>query len=195
AMTLAELGVERTAFHSTLQSCDGGAPMSPLCATGEYESPGQIVQGQSSYLALMMLSQLPDGQVLTPTVSGDGSVMVHGVLGNNGSLVLVIVDLRDPAEAEPQQVEIAKPRGLPEEAPTNWQLTGGNRLSCETLDSAKSTLNASAERGESPRTAKLDDADPLTVASSPASTTLLRLTPGTEPTPTEAHGDPEPENH
>jgi len=110
-------------------------------------------------------------------------VMVHGVLGDDGSLALVIVDLRDPTEAEPARVEISRPRGLPEEAPTNWRLTGGNRLSCETLDSAKSTLNASAERGESFRTVKLGDADPLAVASNPASTTLLQLTPSTESTP------------
>src|SRR5699024_3066300 len=155
AMTLSELGVERTAFHSTLQSCEGGAPMSTLCATGEYDSPGQIVQGQGSYLALMMLSQLPDGQVLTPTISGDGEVMVHGVLGDDGSLALVIVDMRDPVEAKPVPVDIATPRGLPEEAPTNWKLVGGSRLSGETLDSAKSALNASAERGESFRTVEL----------------------------------------
>ena len=37
AMTAAELGVEHTAFHSTLQACQGGAPMRAVCATGELE--------------------------------------------------------------------------------------------------------------------------------------------------------------
>src|SRR5699024_2937459 len=64
ALTLSSLGVERTAFHSTLQACAGGAPMSPLCARGELETPGQIVQGRTSYLSLMMLGDLPEGRML-----------------------------------------------------------------------------------------------------------------------------------
>lgn len=186
AMTLAELGVERTAFHATLQACDGGAPMSPLCATGEYDSPGQIVEGQGSYLSLMMLSQLPEGQVLTPAVSGDGEVMVHGVLGDDGELALMIVDLRDPAEADPVAVEISSPSGLPEETPTSWRLNSGSRLSGETLDSAESKLTASTEFSGHIRHAEIGDADPFTVTSDPGSTTLLQLFPNTEELPSEA---------
>lgn len=175
AMTLAELGVERTAFHSTLQACEGGAPMSPLCATGEYESPGQIVEGQSSYLALMMLGQLPDGQVLTPTVSGEGEVMVHAVLGDDGSLALVIVDLRDPAVSESVPVEISSPSGLPEEMPTSWQLTGGSRLSGDALGSAESMLVTPAEISGRFRKVALNDTDPLALTSSPGSATFVEL--------------------
>src|SRR5699024_3628724 len=138
AMTLAVLGVERPACHATLQAGRGGAPMSPLCATGELQDPGLITRGRGSYLALMMLSQLPEGQVLTPTVSGDGTVMAHGVVDDDGELALMIVNLRDPAEADPVPVEISSPSGLAEEAPTSWQLTDGSRLSGEALDSAES---------------------------------------------------------
>jgi len=183
AMTLAELGVERTAFHATLQACDGGAPMSPLCATGEYDSPGQIVEGQGSYLSLMMLSQLPAGQVLTPTVSGDGEVMVHGVLGDDGELALMIVDLRDPAEADPVPVEISSPSGLPEETPTSWHLTDGSRLSSETLDSAERTLIAPTKLKGVFRDAELGDAAPLTITSDPGSNMLLQLRRATAPSP------------
>src|SRR5699024_4639078 len=175
AMTLAELGVERTAFHATLQACDGGAPMSPLCATGEYDSPGQIVEGQGSYLSLMMLSQLPAGQGRTPTVSGDGEVMVHGVLGDDGSLGLVIVDLRDPAAAEPVQVEISSPSGLPEETPTSWQLNSGSRLAGEALDSAESALIAPTNLRGGFKNAEFSDRDPLTITSDPGSAPLLQL--------------------
>src|SRR5699024_6686247 len=97
ALTLSSLGVERTAFHSTLQACAGGAPMSPLCARGELEAPGQIVQGRTSYLSLMMLGDLPEGRMLETQVSGDGLVSAHAVLGDDGTLSLVLVDLRDPS--------------------------------------------------------------------------------------------------
>ena len=129
AMTAAELGVERTAFHSTLQACQGGAPMSPVCATGELEDPGLVVAGRTSYLALMQLGYLPDGQILSPGVSGDGTVMVHGVAADDGSLAVMVVDMRDPASAGgAAPVEISAPTGLPEGAPEAWELTEGSRL-------------------------------------------------------------------
>ncbi len=175
AMTLAELGVERTAFHSTLQSCEGGAPMSPLCATGEYDSPGQIVQGQGSYLALMMLSQLPNGQVLTPTVSGDGSVMVHGVLGDDGSLALVIVDLRDPAEAEPVPVEIGSPAESVEDAPDSWKVVEGSLLRGRALSDQRTTLARTADIDNGEREATLTGSRPLKLAATPGTVTTLML--------------------
>src|SRR5699024_10397134 len=86
ALTASDHGVERTAFHSPLQACQGGAPMSPVCATGELEDPGLIVTGRTSYLAPLQLGHLPDGQILAPAVSGDGTVMVHAVAGDDGTL-------------------------------------------------------------------------------------------------------------
>src|SRR5690625_7441394 len=65
AMTASEQGVERTAFHSTLQACQGAAPMSPVCAAGELEAPGLIVAGGHSSLALLQLAHLPDAQTLS----------------------------------------------------------------------------------------------------------------------------------
>src|SRR5699024_4400586 len=175
AMTLAELGVERTAFHSTLQSCDGGAPMSPLCATGEYESPGQIVQGQGSYLALMMLSQLPDGKVLTPTVSGDGAVMVHGVLGDDGSLALVIVDLRDPTEADPAPVEISSPAGSVVDATAPWAVVEESLLRGHALTAQGTKLAGPADIGSGEPGAALTDNRPLKLAATPGTVTALML--------------------
>src|SRR5699024_9113080 len=125
----------------------------------------------------------PDGQVLAPAVSGDGEVMVHAALGDDGSLALVIVDLRDPAASESVPVEISSPSGLPEAMPTSWQLPGGSRLSGDALDSAESALTAPTELdGAFPETG-LGDADPLTVTSDPGSTTLLQLSPGTAEMP------------
>jgi len=179
-MTAAELGVERIAFHATLQACQGGAPMSPVCATGDLADPGLIVAGRGSFLALMQLGYLPDGQVLSPAVSGDGSVMVHGVLGDNGSLALVIVDLRDPASADAVPVEVSVPNELPADAPTGWELSDASRLTGDALDAPESVLTAPTEIAGSFDGAELRAASPLTVTSSPGTTTLLRLDPSDE---------------
>src|SRR5699024_48454 len=99
AMTASEQGVERTAVHSTLQACQGGAPISPVCAAGALEGPGRSVPGRTSYLALLQRGPPPDGQTPSPAVAGDGTVMVHAVAGDDGTLALMIVDMRDPASA------------------------------------------------------------------------------------------------
>ncbi|WP_245822954.1 hypothetical protein [Brachybacterium avium] len=177
AMTAAELGVERMAFHSTLQACQGGAPMSPLCASGDLADPGLIVQGRTSYLALMLLGQLPDGQVFSPAVSGDGMVMVHGVLAGDGSLALMIVDMREPATADAAPVEISAPSGLPADVPDLWELTEGSRLSGDELDGQESLLAAPAEVSGEFAGARLGSAVPLTVTSTPGAVTVLHLDP------------------
>lgn len=176
-LTLAESGVERTAFHSTLQACQGGAPMSPICARGTLEEPGQIVEGRTSYLALMLLGDLPNGRVLTPATSGTGDVMVHGVVAEGGELALVIVDMRDPSDdaVEAVPVQISAPDGVGEIAPAGWELTAGSRLDGETLDATESSLTAPAPNSNLPATAQLDRAQPLTIMSEPGTVTQLHL--------------------
>ncbi|MGP9604699.1 hypothetical protein ACT3SY_18020 [Brachybacterium sp. AOP42-E1-35] len=177
AMTAAELGVERIAFHSTLQACRGGAPMSPLCASGELESPGPVVEGRTSYLALIQLGMLPDGQALAPMTSGDGTVMVHGVHGDDGSLAVMVVDLRDPTTAESVPVQISAPSGLPTGETQSWEIIEGSRLSGDSLTTQESTLTALAPLTGEFAGATLGRAQPLTVTSDPGTTTLLLLNP------------------
>lgn len=98
-LTLAELGVERVAFHSTLQACRGGAPMSPICASGEIDDPVRVVEGRSSYLALMLLGEIPDGEILPVETRGNDAVSAHAVLDEERQLTLTLIDLRDPAES------------------------------------------------------------------------------------------------
>lgn len=181
SLTLAELGVERIAFHSTLQACDGGAPMSSLCATGSYQNPGQIVEGQGSFLALMLLSQIPDGQVLTPTVSGSGAVTVHAVLGDDGSLAIAIVDLRDPQlkRATPIHITLALEHAI--EDADAWQLTAGSTISSNTLDAAQSEMNSKARVTNSNETSTLSAATPLKMTSTPGTVTLLEFRSTTAP--------------
>ena len=174
-LTLAELGVERTAFHSTLQACDGGAPMSPVCATGGLEQPGEIVAGRSSYLALMQLGWLPDGQTLSPAVSGDGSVMVHGVLAEGGARAVVFVDIRAPTEAAAVPVRISAPQGLTDDAPEAWELAAGSQLTGDALDAPQSRLTAPTAVHGGASEAVLARADPFTLASDPGTATLLQF--------------------
>lgn len=182
-LTAAEAGAERLAFHSTLQACQGGAPMSPICATGTLEDPGLITAGRTSYLSLMQLGYLPEGQVLAPHVSGDGAVMVHGVYGDDGGIALVLVDLRDPSAADDSAdggavaVEVSAPSGLPEDAPQHWDLVDGSRLSGEAFDAQESVLTAPAVLDGEFADATLASAQPLSVTSEPGTVTLLRLQP------------------
>lgn len=190
AMTASEQGVERTAFHSTLQACQGGAPMSPVCATGELEDPGLIVTGRTSYLALLQLGHLPDGQILAPAVSGDGTVMVHAVAGDDGTLALMIVDMRDPASADgAAPVEISAPTDLPSDAPEAWELTEGSKLTGEALDAQESTLTAPAELSGEFDGATLDRDDPVMLTSDPGSVTLLSFDPAEETEPSDGGDD------
>ncbi|MGP5090390.1 hypothetical protein [Brachybacterium tyrofermentans] len=179
AFTAMEEGVSRIAFHSTLQACRGGAPMSPLCASGELEDPGPIVEGRTSYLALMLLGQLPDGQVLSAATSGDGTIIVHGVIDQEGQLALVVLDLRDPSDpsATDAPVRISAPEGTGELAPKGWTLKNASQLTGTALAATESSLHGAAPVTGSLSGAVLERADPLDLASSPGTITVLSLEP------------------
>ncbi|QCR52979.1 hypothetical protein C1N80_04870 [Brachybacterium sp. SGAir0954] len=176
AFSAMESGVSRLAFHSTLQSCSGGAPMSSICATGSLDSPGLIVEGRSSYLALMQLAQMPEGQVLSPSTSGDGQISVHGVLTDDGALSIAIVDMRDPTEdSSTRTVQVSAPGGLPEGAPRAWALSTGSKLGAASLSAEESSLAAPAPIAGDLAAASLAPAEPATIPSSPGEVALLRF--------------------
>ena len=178
ALTAMDSGIERLAFHSTLHACEGGAPMSSICALGDYDDPGLIMGGRTSYLSMMMLGWLPDGHVLSPTVSGDGTVMVHGALGDDGTLAVVIVDLRDPAEDDSiTAVDLSAPTGLADDATDEWQLSEGAMLSGTALDAQESELGALAPVTGEFEGAALSADEQLTLPSEPGSVTLLTFSP------------------
>lgn len=189
-LTAAETGAERIAFHSTLQACQGGAPMSPVCATGDLEDPGEILQGRTSFLSLMQLGWVSEGRVLAPMVSGDERIMVHGTYAEDGTLALMIVDMRDPADgSDDVPVRISAPSGLgahaPDasdadasgtDAPDAWTPAEGSRLSGTALDAQESTLGAPAPVDAGLAAQNLSEDEILTVTSAPGSSTLLKLT-------------------
>ncbi|MFD2759277.1 hypothetical protein [Gulosibacter faecalis] len=180
SLTAAETGAERIAFHSMLGACDGGAPMSPVCATGNVNDPGELIQGRTSYLALMQLSWIPAGHLLTPTVSGNGETTVHAVAGDDGSLTFVIVDLRDPADGgDAVPVEISAPTGLDggSDAPTAWAPESGSTLSGASLDATASSLPAMAPVESKLAQLTLTADSPVTLSSAPGSTTVVTFDP------------------
>lgn len=154
--------------------------MSPVCATGELEDPGLIVAGRTSYLALMQLGHLPDGQILSPAVSGEGTVMAHGVAADDGALAVMIADMRDPTSEDAVPVEISAPSDLPDDAPQPWELTEGSHLTGEALDAQESRLTAPAEIDGEFDGAALGRAEPVTLTSDPGSVSLLRFEPAEE---------------
>ncbi|EWS81418.1 hypothetical protein BF93_16545 [Brachybacterium phenoliresistens] len=188
ALTAAESGVERLAFHATLQACQGGAPMSPVCATGSLDRPGGLLRGRTSFLAMLQLAQLPAGTVLAPAVSGDGRIMVHAVLGDDGTLGVMIVDLRDPEGAAPVPVQLSAPGGLDAAAPTAWTLADGSLLAGDSLEAPSSRLGAPAAPAGALAQAPLGRGAPLSVASTPGSTLLLRFAPVAEAAPSDGGG-------
>ncbi|MGO2311175.1 MAG: hypothetical protein ACTH6A_04045 [Brachybacterium tyrofermentans] len=180
-MTATELGVERIAFHSTLQACEGGAPMSPICARGTLEEPGLIVEGRSSYLALMMLGAAPDGKALTGATSGDEHITVHGVLSKDGTLSVTIVDMRDPSATDGAlAVQLSAPADLPEGSPVAWQLATGSKLTGESLTAAQSTLTGPAPIVGEFAGAALTPAQSVTLTSVPGTATTLTFDPKPE---------------
>ncbi|WP_114854210.1 hypothetical protein [Brachybacterium sp. YJGR34] len=176
-MTLAELGVTRTAFHSTLHACRGGAPMSPICATGPHAEPGQIIRGRSSFLALMLLDEVPAGRILSTEVSGDGTTSVHAVLAEDGALTLVLVDLRDPAdgEAAARPVEVTAPEALGAVAADGWELSRGAQLTGASLEAQESSAAGLAPVAGELAGARLALEEPLTLTSDPGTVTVLEL--------------------
>lgn len=191
AMTAAQAGSERTAFHSTLQACQGGAPMSPVCARGPLEDPGEIVAGRTSFLALMQLGWVPDGRVLDSSSSGDGTIVIHGVLADDGVLAVLLVDLRDPADetVAVAPVDIKAPAVADGLAPEGWELKEGSRLTGESLDAQKSSLTALAPLVDATGAPRLGRTEPSRVPSEPGTATLLIYEPISVP----ATG-PEPES-
>lgn len=176
-LTLAELGVERIAFHSTLQACRGGAPMSPICARGDLEEPGQIVEGRTSFLALSLLGEIPEGEFLPVTVGGDGTTSVHAVLDDDGQLTLVVVDLRDPANQSEtvRPVQVSMTDALSAAVSDGWRATRGAQLSGESLDAPETSAGDLAPVSGALSGAHLRLDEPLTLVSSPGTVTVLEL--------------------
>ncbi|WP_461746385.1 hypothetical protein [Kocuria sp. U4B] len=98
------LGVERLVFHSSLDPCAGGPPMSPVCSSGTREEPGGAYSLRANHLGMALVGQIPDGDFLGTTVGGNGAVEAYAVdhgAGDDGRhrTTVVLVNFADPATA------------------------------------------------------------------------------------------------
>lgn len=110
ALNTALLGVQRANQHGTIDACKGGAPMSPVCDTGELGAPTGVVQGQANYLAMLLVARLREGPFLPVTVEGDGKVFGYAVSDDEG-IDVVLVNLNDPATVGSSPLTVTAPEG------------------------------------------------------------------------------------
>ncbi len=104
----AQLGVERLAMHSMLGPCEGGAPMSVVCAQGE-DSP-EIV-GRGNHAALRLAAMSTEGAFVHTESSSDG-LRVYAVTQDDADrLVVTLVNSADAASIDATPLELQVPDG------------------------------------------------------------------------------------
>ncbi|ROZ63770.1 hypothetical protein EDL96_05315 [Kocuria soli] len=121
-MRAQELGVDRIGFHSSVEPCNGGAPMSVLCSSGTLQKPGEAFVPRTNGLALALVGGLPAGQFQEtqiavgkgkPTEGSKGEeVTAYAIEQEDGTTSVVVVDFRDPATAEELPVTVKLPKGI-----------------------------------------------------------------------------------
>jgi hypothetical protein len=92
----AQNGIKRLGFHSSLLTCKGGPPLSPICANGAYLQPDGTMTERAPYFGLSMASTLGTGDFLKLNQSGGGLTYSYAVQHADGSTSVVIVNENDP---------------------------------------------------------------------------------------------------
>jgi hypothetical protein len=118
----AQNGIRRLGFHSSLLTCKGGPPLSPICSGGAYLQPDGSMTERAPYFGLSMASTLGTGDFLKLNQSGGGLTYAYAVQHADGSTTLVIVNENNPETAAQTDVTIDLP-GRPLTG-TMSQLTG-----------------------------------------------------------------------
>ena len=96
SMRVQEHGVERVAAHSSLASCEGGAPMSVLCSNGTLANPGEAFSVRANGLALALIASIPEGNMVETSTSTD-NLTSYAVEHGDGTVSVVLTDYRNPA--------------------------------------------------------------------------------------------------
>ncbi|GGG63977.1 hypothetical protein GCM10011374_29360 [Kocuria dechangensis] len=73
------LGVERLVYHSSLDQCAGGPPMSPVCSSGTREDPSGAYSLRANHLGMTLVGQIPDGDFLGTAVAGNEDVTAYTI--------------------------------------------------------------------------------------------------------------------
>jgi hypothetical protein len=107
----ASMGIRRINHHGMIDTCQGGAPMSPLCDTGAFGTRAPHLRGQSNYLALLQLARLRTGAFLPVTVAGNDRVYAYAIADGKG-IDVVVVNLNDPQAVGASPLELTMPSGF-----------------------------------------------------------------------------------
>ncbi|WP_240520321.1 hypothetical protein [Brevibacterium aurantiacum] len=109
----AQLGVERTAMHSMLGACKGGAPMSLICDPADHGQRSDTFVPRPNMLGLRLLVPNIGGTFTKTSVKGGGNVSAYTVSKDDGkTLVTTIINANDAAEVGGNPVSLNMPKGF-----------------------------------------------------------------------------------
>ncbi|MET4135478.1 hypothetical protein [Pseudarthrobacter sp. PvP090] len=145
-LSAAQQGIQRLGFHSSLITCKGGPPMSPICSGGAYLRPDGTLFEEAPYFGLSLAAGLSGGSFLKLDQSGGGLVYSYALQQADGSTSVVIVNENDPEKSAPTQVSLELP-GRPLTG-TMTQMTGPSYSAQDStlVDGAKAPARPVAER-------------------------------------------------
>ena len=142
----AQNGIERLGFHSSLLTCTGGPPLSPICAGGAYLKPDGTITKRAPYFGLAMAASLGTGNFLKLDQSGGGLTYAYALQQADGSTSVIIVNENDPQVSAQVDVQLTLPgRAL---TGTMTQLAGSSFAAQDAtqIDGAKAVPVPVAER-------------------------------------------------
>ncbi|MHA7221512.1 hypothetical protein ACX80S_04185 [Arthrobacter sp. RHLT1-20] len=149
-LSAAQQGIQRLGFHSSLLTCKGGPPMSPICSGGPYLKPDGTIAEKPPYFGLSMAAELGSGNFLELDKSGGGLAYAYALQQADGSTSVVVVNENDPEKSAPTQVSLK----LPDQPVTGTmtQLTGSSYSGKDNtlIDGAKAPPRPVAERATVP---------------------------------------------
>ncbi|MGG5171518.1 cellulase family glycosylhydrolase [Pseudarthrobacter sp. J1738] len=102
-------GAERLALHSSLSTCIGGPPMSPICSGGKYLKPDGVFSPRANYFGMLMVANIGSGAYLNQTVTGGGLTTAFSLQMPNGSTTVVLVNENDPTKSAQVAVSLKLP--------------------------------------------------------------------------------------
>lgn len=95
-LSAAQNGIQRLGFHSSLLTCTGGPPLSPICSGGAYLKPDGTMRERAPYYGLSMAASLGSGDFLKLKQAGGGLTYAYALEQADGSTSVVIVNENDP---------------------------------------------------------------------------------------------------
>jgi hypothetical protein len=149
-LNAAQLGITRVGFHSSLQTCKGGPPMSAICSAGAYPDGNGQMSGRANFFGISMVAELEGGKFLKRDSSGGGLMYSYALQNADGSTTVVLVNENDPQKAAQTDVTLTLP-GKPRTG-TMTQLTGPSFTAEDQtlIDGAKSEPTPLDERATVP---------------------------------------------